>query len=101
MELRIIIVLFAWYNNNYMMQVKAELLSQVVKFNICQGIVIGSINIFTFACAHSEVDRPRMNVIPGKACGLQTEMRYLDYLGKQIFLFENSRTSILMRIIAR
>ena len=33
-------------------------------------------------CAHYEADVPRMNVIPGKACGLQTEMRYLDVLGK-------------------
>ena len=25
---------------------------------------------------------PILNVIPGKACGLQTEMKYLDVLGK-------------------
>ena len=34
------------------------------------------------AWAHSEADRPMLNVIPGNACGLQTEMRYVDALGK-------------------
>ena len=51
---------------------------------------LGSITTLTLicpACAHSELDRPRLNVIPGKACGLQTEMRYLDALGKYGLIF--------------
>ena len=44
-------------------------------------------NIFAFtlvypALAHSELDKPILNVIPGNACGMQTEMRYIDALGK-------------------
>ena len=49
------------------------------------GSVI-TLTLVCLACAHSEFDRPRMNVIPGKACGLQTEMRYLDALGKYILI---------------
>ena len=40
MDLKIIIVVFAWYHTNYKIHVKAELGSQVVKFNIYQVIVI-------------------------------------------------------------
>ena len=31
---------------------------------------------------HNYYNEPELNVIPGKACGLQTEMRFLDALGK-------------------
>ena len=45
------------------------------------GIVIPAISIYP-AFAHYDFDQHNLNVIPGKACGLQTEMRYLDALGK-------------------
>ena len=45
------------------------------------GIVIPAISIYP-AFAHYNFDQHNLNVIPGKACGLQTEMRYLDALGK-------------------
>ena len=51
----------------------------LLKLNLA---TITTLTLFCSAIAHSELDRPRMNVIPGKACGLQTEMRYLDALGK-------------------
>ena len=36
------------------------------------------------ALGHYYYDEPELNVIPGKACGLQTEMRFLDALGKYV-----------------
>ena len=36
------------------------------------------------ALGHNYYDEPELNVIPGKACGLQTEMRFLDALGKYV-----------------
>ena len=51
------------------------------------GIVIPVISIYP-AFAHYNFDHHNLNVIPGKACGLQTEMRYLDALGKYVtFLY--------------
>ena len=50
-------------------------------------LTLVSLTAFTLFCqafAHSEVDRPTLNVIPGKACGLQTEMRYVEALGKYV-----------------
>ena len=47
------------------------------------GIVIPAISIYP-ALAHYNFDQHNLNVIPGKACGLQTEMRYLDALGKYV-----------------
>ena len=49
------------------------------------GIVIPAISIYP-AFAHYDFDQHNLNVIPGKACGLQTEMRYLDALGKHLYI---------------
>ena len=38
---------------------------------------------------HNYYDEPELNVIPGKACGLQTEMRFLDALGKYVLPFSS------------
>ena len=38
---------------------------------------------------HYYYDEPQLNVIPGRACGLQTEMRYLDALGKYVLPYIN------------
>ena len=47
------------------------------------GIAIPATSIYpTFA--HYGYDEDDLNVIPGKACGLQTEMRFLDALGKYL-----------------
>ena len=48
------------------------------------------------ALGHYDYDEPELNVIPGKACGLQTEMRFLDALGKYVLAFI-SKTD-LMRV---
>ena len=34
------------------------------------------------ALGHFDYDEPELNMIPGRACGLQTEIRFLDALGK-------------------
>ena len=47
------------------------------------GFVIVAMLIYQ-VIAHFQFDEPILNVIPGKACGLQTEMRYLDFLGKYV-----------------
>ena len=39
------------------------------------------------AFGHNYYDEPELNVIPGKACGLQTEMRFLDALGKYVLAY--------------
>ena len=49
------------------------------------GFLIAAMLIYQ-AIAHFQFDEPTLNVIPGKACGLQTEMRYLEALGKY-FIF--------------
>ena len=36
---------------------------------------------------HNYYDEPELNVIPGKACGLQTEMKFLDALGKYVLAY--------------
>ena len=36
------------------------------------------------AFGHYDYYEPELNVIPGRACGLQTEMRFLDALGKYV-----------------
>ena len=41
-----------------------------------------------------DYDEPELNVIPGKACGLQTEMRFLDALGKYVLAYI-SRTDLM------
>ena len=46
------------------------------------------------ALGHDYYYEPELNVIPGKGCGLQTEMRFLDALGKYIF-FYISNTNIM------
>ena len=55
-------------------------------FHLFVGLAI-RIMIFLTLLAHQVLghnyyDEPELNVIPGKACGLQTEMRFLDALGK-------------------
>ena len=45
------------------------------------GYIFASTLVYP-ALAHSELDKPILNVIPGNACGMQTEMRYIDALGK-------------------
>ena len=47
---------------------------------------------------HTYYDEPELNVIPGKACGLQTEMRFLDALGKYVHSY-SSKTYIMEVLI--
>ena len=47
---------------------------------------------------HNYYDEPELNVIPGKACGLQTEMRFLDALGKYVHSY-SSKTYIMEVLI--
>ena len=48
---------------------------------------------------HNYYDEPELNVIPGKACGLQTEMRFLDALGKCPFLKQQDRPNECIKSI--
>ena len=41
------------------------------------------------ALGHNYYNEPELNVIPGKACGLQTEMRFLDALGKYVLPYSS------------
>ena len=47
---------------------------------------------------HNYYNEPELNVIPGKACGLQTEMRFLDALGKYVHSY-SSKTYIMEVLI--
>ena len=46
------------------------------------------------ALGHNFYDEPELNVMPGKGCGLQTEMRFLDALGKYVLPYI-SKTDIM------
>ena len=57
-------------------------------FHLFVGLALRMINLLTLthqALGHNYYDEPELNVIPGKACGLQTEMKFLDALGKYVF----------------
>ena len=54
--------------------------------------ILGSVIAAMLICqaiAHFQFDEPSLNVIPGKACGLQTEMRYLEKLGKYVIILSS------------
>ena len=64
---------------------KARTMSTLNHFLIWNLGCIFASTLVSPAWAHSELHRPMLNVIPGNACGLQTEMRYVDALGKKVF----------------